>query len=84
MFSGKGEGVSSVRIFCGQGGGGLPKRISAFFGAKNNFRNLWCVRTDKGEGLSQCGHLWTRGRGKFFAILCGGLLWMAPNKLFRK
>jgi len=32
------------------------------------FQNLWCVQTDK-------------GRGQFFAISCGRLLWTAPNCL---
>jgi len=44
-------------------------RTSALFGAKKLriFRNLWCVRTDKGGE-----------RGQVFAILCGRLLWTAP------
>jgi len=45
------------------------------------FRNLWCVRTDKGEGVSQCGHLQTWGDGgQIFAILCGRFLWTAPYR----
>jgi len=57
------------------------------------FRNLSCVRKDKGVG--QCGHISDKGgEGQFFAILCGRPLWKTPkkkqytstfnNKLFRK
>jgi len=43
-------------------------RTSALFGEKRRiFRNLWCVRTDKGGG------------SQFFAILCERLLWTAPK-----
>jgi len=34
----------------------------------------------EGRGLSQCGHFSDKGgEGQFFAILCGRLLWTAPN-----
>jgi len=44
------------------------------------FRNLWCVRTDKGGRASvDIGHLADKeGGGQFFAILCRRLLWTAP------
>jgi len=29
--------------------------------------------------LSQCGHFVDKGEGVIFAILCGRLLWTAPN-----
>jgi len=51
---------------------------SALFGAKNVqiFRNLWCDRTDKKGGLSQCGNIANKGRKRdsFNAILCGPVL----------
>jgi len=54
-------------------------RTSALFDAKylRIFRNLWCVRTDKGvepvRTFAEKG-----GGGQFFAILCWRLLWTAP------
>jgi len=46
-----------VQTFFGQGEGFFRCRRPTFW-CKNHrdFRSLWCVRTDKGEGLSQCGH----------------------------
>jgi len=63
-------GICPVKTFCGQGRGEvLQMRTSRTFWRKKLqfFRNLWCVCTDKGEG------------SQFFAILCGRLLWTAPN-----
>jgi len=78
-----GEGVCPVRTFCGQGERKevLQMRTSAIFGAKNFgfFKIYDVVRTDKRRGgLSQLGHIADSGREKFFAILCGRLLWTAP------
>jgi len=40
------------------------------------FFEIYCVE----RGLSQCGHFSDNGGGgKFFANLCGRLLWTAPN-----
>jgi len=37
----------------------------------------------RGGGLNQCGHLADKGEGvQFFAILCGHLLWTAPNACY--
>jgi len=44
----------------------------------SNFRNFWCVDSDKGVGVSQCGNFANREGGRFFAILYGRLLWTAP------
>jgi len=58
--SGREGGLSSADIFRTREERGLQMRTSALFGAKLLiFRNLLCVRTDKG--------------GQFFAILCGCL-----------
>jgi len=59
--------------------GVLQMRISTLFGAKNvGFFEIYGVRTYKGEGV--CADIFrTRGRGRFFAILCGRLLWTAPD-----
>jgi len=72
------RGICPVRTFFGQGGRGFFKcgrpyflvQKTSHFGAKN-ILNLWCVRTDRGRGLSQCRHFAVKGRGgQFFAILC--------------
>jgi len=58
-------------------------QTSAVFGAKNFrfFRNLWCVRPDKGGGgVEPVRHFSDKGRGQFFAILRGRLLWTAPKQ----
>jgi len=36
-------------------------------------------KTSDFSKLSKCGHLADKGGGQFFAILCGRLLWTAPN-----
>jgi len=55
--------------------GSLQMWTSALFGEKLQiFRNLWCTRTDKGSLVNAD----KRGGGRFFAILCGRLLWTAP------
>jgi len=65
----KGEGCSSDTVVCTF----CRKKIRIFC-------NLWCVHTDKrGGGIKQCGHFANRG-SQFFAILCGRLLWTAPNR----
>jgi len=64
-----GEGAGSVRTFFGQGGEGASSD-AALFGEKTS--DFLKFRTDEG-GLSK-----GVGRGKFFAILCGRLLWTAP------
>jgi len=39
-----------------------------------------CPHGQGGRGLSQYGHFSDKGEeSKFFAILCGRLLWTAPN-----
>jgi len=50
--------LSSTDILWTGGGVVLQMRTSALWcKILRNFRNLWCVRTDKGRGgLSQCGH----------------------------
>jgi len=57
-------------------------RTSVLFGAKNfGFIEIYgvSVRT-KGREFNQCGHFADKGvGGQFFAILCGRLLWTAPN-----
>jgi len=51
-------------------------RMSELFGAKtSDFSKFIVCPHVQGGGLSQCGH---GGRGKFFTILCGRLLWTAP------
>jgi len=35
----------------------------------------------QGGGLSQCGHFADKRGSQFFAILCGRLLWTAPDQL---
>jgi len=59
--------------FANKGEGVLQKRTSAHFGAKASyFRNLWGVRTDKGEGVEPVPTFFEQGeRSHFFAILCG-------------
>jgi len=74
----QGEGGCPIRTFYGQGG--MGRWMSALLGAKQlHFLNLWCVCTDRGEGLNQCGHFEDKEEGQFFMILCGSLLWTAPN-----
>jgi len=52
--------------------------VRTFWCKKNRtFRNLWCVRTDKRTRRVEPMQTW--GGGQFFAILCGRLLWTAPN-----
>jgi len=55
------------------------------FGSKRLriFRNLWCVRTDKGEGGVEPARIFFGEVGQFFTILCGRLLWMAPKIVSR-
>jgi len=63
-------------VQCGQEGRVvLQMRTFALFGSKPSFffRNLWRVRTDKGEEFLQ-----TRRRGQFCGNLCGRPLWTAP------
>jgi len=64
-----------VRTFFGKGEGGSSDVDVRTFCCKNHrvFRNLWCVRTDSGNWASA-----DKGRGQFFAISCGRLLWTAP------
>jgi len=64
----------------------LQMRTSALFGAKTFgiFRNLWCVRTDKGE-LTQCGNFADKkGRGvgakSNFRNFVRTTLWTAPKR----
>jgi len=48
------------------------------------FRNLWCVRTDKGgRGLSQYGHFADKGRWRvnFSRFFVRSLLRLGPNNL---
>jgi len=44
------------------------------------FRNLWCVRTEKGgEGLSKCGHFADkRARGVNFSQICADVFYGLP------
>jgi len=60
-------------------GGGLQMRTSALFGAKKLvfFRNLWCVRTDKGRS-SQCGHYAGQRGGVNFSRLCADVFYGWP------
>jgi len=55
-------------------------RTSALFGEKNfGFLEIYGVFTSartRGRGVEPVR---TRGRDQFFAILCGRLLWTAPN-----
>jgi len=60
------EGVCLVRTFCGQGGSSDADVRTFWRKNLRIFRNLWCVRTDKGGG------------GQFFVILCGRLLMTVP------
>jgi len=70
-----GEGCP-VRAFCGKEV--FRYRRPHFLVQKTSvFRNLFCVRTDK--GLNLCRHFAYKGRGQFFVILCGRLL---PTKAY--
>jgi len=51
-------------------------RTTALFGKTSYFSNLRCVRMDK---VSHYGHFSDKER-RFFAILCGHLLWTAPKQ----
>jgi len=55
-------------------------RTSAIFGAKylRIFRNLWCVRTDKGRGFSKCGHFEDKGKGINFSRFCADVFYGRP------
>jgi len=66
-----GERVCPVRTFYVQGD--FRCGCSHFFAQKLRiFRNLWCVRTDKGK-LSQCGHFANKGGGdRIFADVLYG------------
>jgi len=75
MSAVKGDwGLSRADILRTRREGILQIRTPAFF------RNLWCARTDMEGGefepvRSFCGQ---GEKGKFFAILCGRLLWTDP------
>jgi len=59
-----GGGVCSVRTFFGQGGegGSLDADVRTFWcKTLRIFRNLWCVRTDRGGGRVNADILRTRG-----------------------
>jgi len=46
------QGGSPVRIFCGQGGF-FRCEVRTFWRKElRSFWNLWCVHTDKGEGVN--------------------------------
>jgi len=76
-----------MRTFCGQGGF-ADADVRTFWCKKHQiFRNLWCVRTDKGGGVDKgfCGqvshyrHFVDKGGGgQFLAILGRRHLWMGP------
>jgi len=68
--------------FADKGGGGLLQmRTFALFGPKKfGIFEIFGVRTNKGGGgLRHCGHFADK-EGQFFSILCGRLLWTAPNE----
>jgi len=79
-----------VRIFCKQGGV-LQKRTSELFSEKRrSFRNLWCIRTNKGiepvrtlcgQGGRPGGEGGRINLSRFCADVC--LLWTAPNFVAR-
>jgi len=68
--------LSSADIFSDKGG--LQMRTSTFLVQKSSdFRNLWCVRTDKkGRGLSQCGYFANKGGG--FSRFCADVFLGRP------
>jgi len=64
---------ANAEVLRTRGGGSSDEDVRSFW-CKNYrvFRNLLCVHTDKGEvEVSQCEHFADKGRGQFFAILCG-------------
>jgi len=73
------RGFAQCKHFA-DGGGGLQMRTSALFGAEtSDFSKLkMCPQGQRRWWLSQCVYFATRGRGQFFAILCGRLLRTAP------
>jgi len=61
------RGLFSVDILWTKGGSS-DADVRTLWRKKNfKFFELWCVRTDKG------------GRGQFFEVLCGHLLWTVLN-----
>jgi len=51
--------------------------VRTFYGKNFAFFEIYDVSA-RTRGLSQCGHFSNKGRGQFFAILCGHHLWTAP------
>jgi len=77
----QGKGLSSAGILRTRGRGSSDANVHTFWLIKVMiFRNLWCVRTDKGGWLSADIFRTRKRRGQFFAILCGRLLWTVPNQ----
>jgi len=58
--------------------------MSALFGGKISDFSKVMVCPHGQVVLSQCGHIRTRERGQFFAILCERPLWTAPYDLLSK
>jgi len=76
--SGMEGGLSTMSmLICGQEV--LQTRKSALFGAKNfDFRKLWCIRTDNGRGLNQCGHFVDKGERVNFSRICVDVFYGRP------
>jgi len=75
-----------VRTYFGQGGRGVSSNadVRTFWRIQLQiFQNLWCVRTEKGGVEPVQTFFGKAGRGQFFAILCGLLLWTALYQLLQ-
>jgi len=71
----------SIKNVRSPGGGGSSDADVRTFWYKNLriFRNLWCVRTDKGGGrLSKCGHFANKGEGVNFSRFCADVIYGRP------
>jgi len=73
--------LSSANILQTKGEGGSLNADVALFGSKVSdfLKSMVRLREQGGGELRQCGHFLDMG-SQFFAILCGRLLWTAPNE----
>jgi len=78
---GGGRGLSSANILRTRDGEEFFRCKRPLFSVKNRqiFRNLF-VRTDK-EEVCLVRTFFGQREVNFFSILCGRLLWMAPNEI---
>jgi len=80
-MSGEGD-VSSADILLTREKGFLQLRVSALFGAKNfGLKLMVFSHGQRRRGVEPLRTFCGQG-GQFFTILCGRLLWTAPNVLY--